>query len=342
MTERRLTGLLSQFASLDLIVVGDFFLDKYLIIDPALSEVSLETGLEAYQVVDRRPQPGAAGTVTNNLTALGVGTVRAIGVIGDDGEGYELRKGLAKTGVRTDLLVETPDRFTPTYTKPMLMEPDGGERELNRQDTKNRSPLPAEVEEAVIANLRAAVGSAHGVIVADQVQERNCGVITDRVRAELADLAAAHADTVFLADSRLRVGEYRNLTIKPNRREAVAAVRPDHVGEESLDLATACAQELHERSRQPVFLTLGEAGIMVVSQAGQQHVPAVRVEGPTDIVGAGDSTTAGIVCALCSRASLTEAAVLANLVASITIQQLGTTGSASPHQIVARFRETAS
>jgi bifunctional ADP-heptose synthase (sugar kinase/adenylyltransferase) len=98
--------------------VGDFFLDKYLSLDPALSEISLETGLEAYQVVEIRYSPGAAGTVVSNLRAMEV-QVSTLGVIGRDGEGFDLKQGLLKRGVYIDALIETADRFTPTYTKPM-------------------------------------------------------------------------------------------------------------------------------------------------------------------------------------------------------------------------------
>ena len=61
MSPGRLESLLSRFAGLSVLVVGDFFLDKYLVLDPALDEPSLETGLAARQVVDRRCMPGAAG-----------------------------------------------------------------------------------------------------------------------------------------------------------------------------------------------------------------------------------------------------------------------------------------
>ena len=54
-------------------------------------------------------------------------------------------------------------------------------------------------------------------------------------------------------------------------------------------------------------------------------MPGLEVAGPIDIVGAGDSVAAGIVSALCAGASNPEAALVGNLVASITIQQLGTT-----------------
>jgi bifunctional ADP-heptose synthase (sugar kinase/adenylyltransferase) len=65
----------------------------------------------------------------------------------------------------------------------------------------------------------------------------------------------------------------------------------------------------------------------------------VLVSGPIDIVGAGDSTMAGIVTSLCAGAAPGEAALVGNLVASITIQQIGTTGTASRQQALERFRE---
>ncbi|MBI1831693.1 MAG: carbohydrate kinase, partial [Planctomycetes bacterium] len=63
-------------------VLGDLFLDRYLDIDPAIGEPSIETGLDAYQVVRVRSAPGAAGTVINNLAALGAGRIVPISMIG--------------------------------------------------------------------------------------------------------------------------------------------------------------------------------------------------------------------------------------------------------------------
>src|SRR4051794_15211529 len=96
LTDPKLERLLSRIAALRIGVLGDLFLDRYLEIDTALTEPSIETGLDVYQVVRVRSQPGAAGTVLNNLIALGVQQACPIAVIGDDGEGYELRQGLAE------------------------------------------------------------------------------------------------------------------------------------------------------------------------------------------------------------------------------------------------------
>jgi rfaE bifunctional protein kinase chain/domain len=335
----RLRTLLAHFPDVHILVVGDYFLDHYLIIDRALSEVSLETGLEAYQVAEVRSSPGAAGTVTSNLRALGI-QVTALGVIGDDGMGYELLRGLAERGVRTDLLIQAPDRFTPTYTKPMRRELDGRIHEIERLDIKNRQPLSVEMEQEIIRRLRAQIDLVDGIIVADQVPERNCGAITDRVRAALGELGRSRADKIIAVDSRVRIGEFVHTIAKPNAREAVHAIYPEWdaptIGRNT---AEECGLALGQRTGKPVFLTIGADGVLVCDQGQVNHVPGIRVSGPIDIVGAGDSTMAGIVSSLCSGATLAEAALVGNLVASITIQQIGTTGTATPAQVITRHEE---
>jgi len=337
MNEERITTLLSRFGDTHVLVVGDYFLDRYLIVDRSLSERSLETGLEAYQVTEVKCSPGAAGTVTSNLRALGI-QVTALGVIGEDGMGFELLRGLRGNGVNVEQLIQVPDRFTPTYTKPMLQEGDGRIHEIQRIDIKNRRILPKPLEEQLIRALHEVTPFVQGIIVADQVQERNCGVITDRVRGTLGELALAHPNKIVAADSRVRIGEFRHLVLKPNVSEAVHAIRPDIPGQEiGRALVEESGRALYQRGRKPVFLTVGAEGILVFNAEGITHVPGVRVEGPVDIVGAGDSTMAGIVSALCCGATYAEAALIGNLVASITIQQIGTTGTATREQVLERY-----
>ena len=54
----RLDQLLAGIARQRLLVIGDYFLDLYLDIDQRLAETSIETGLEAHQVVRRRTSAG--------------------------------------------------------------------------------------------------------------------------------------------------------------------------------------------------------------------------------------------------------------------------------------------
>ena len=89
-TEARLEGILNQFRDQRILVIGDFYLDAYWYIDKTRSTLSLETPWHTNPVVEQRYSPGAAGTVTNNLKALGVGSVYTLGVIGEDGFGGTL------------------------------------------------------------------------------------------------------------------------------------------------------------------------------------------------------------------------------------------------------------
>ncbi|MBT7121827.1 MAG: carbohydrate kinase, partial [Clostridia bacterium] len=136
MQRERLEELLNRLKDIRIAVVGDFFLDRYFMIDSSLNEKSLETDLIAYQVTEKRLFPGAAGTVTNNLAALGVGKIYAVGVIGSDGEGFELTRELNNRGVDTSYLVQDERIFTPTYTKPVIKSEM---RELSRLDIRNRA-----------------------------------------------------------------------------------------------------------------------------------------------------------------------------------------------------------
>lgn len=317
LTTELVERILATIPSRTIGLIGDLFLDRYLDIDPARDEPSVETGLTAYQVTGVRSYPGALGTVLNNLVALGVGRLVPIASIGDDGEGYELRQALgAMKGVELGGVFAAPGRRTPTYTKPMY-----GAKELNRLDIKNRTRTPVFVQDAILKMLDDAWPNMDALIVLDQVSEEDCGVVTKRVRDRLAELGAKEPEKFVLADSRERIGLFRTVCVKPNERE-LAGGRAGDTG-------------------RAAFYTHGERGIELQLSDGRpaKHVPAYPVSGPVDICGAGDSCSAGITSAMVSGLVHEQAAAFGNLVASITIQQIGVTGTATPDQVRARWRE---
>src|SRR5665213_323134 len=138
----RLNELMTRFPGHRMAVLGDFFLDKYLEVSPELAEPSLETGRVAHQVMAVRRYPGAAGTVVNNLAALGAGKLHAIGAVGDDGEAYDLCQRLNRIGCSTAGLLRCSELLTPTYLKPRDQNLAGLAGEHSRYDTKNRVPTP--------------------------------------------------------------------------------------------------------------------------------------------------------------------------------------------------------
>jgi rfaE bifunctional protein kinase chain/domain len=338
LTQDRLEHILEHIPQLTIGVVGDLFLDRYLDIDVALTEPSIETGLDAYQVVAVRSLPGAAGTVINNLVALGVERVHAVAVIGDDGEGYELLQALNRMrGVDATRVLVRADRRTPTYTKPMLREPGLPARELNRFDIHNWTSLPEDAEEHVLRAIDELWPRLDALLVLDQVRLENRGVVTARIRQRLVEVGGRHPEKLMLADSRERIGLFQNVWVKPNLRECDRATTSAVAPLESRETRESSAARLARRTGRPVFCTMGARGILVVDPRSEPVeewlVPALNIAGPIDTVGAGDSVSAALAVALASGASLPEAAALGNLIASITIGQLGTTGTATPAQI---------
>lgn len=319
-------------------VFGDYALDKYLCIDPARDEPSVETGLTAWQVYEKRIYAGAGGTISNNLRALGA-RVRCIGLAGCDGEGFELMGCLQRIGTDTTGMVQDESLCTCTYVKPMRRQPDGSFQEGNRLDFRNFSPPSLAVQRRLLENLEAALPQTDAVLLIDQFCQRNLGVITDFVRDRLNQLAKQHPEVLFYVDSRAFSGEFCNMIVKCNNFELMAMGRGAAGDPE--DAAALCrqARQLGEKTGSTFFVTRGSRGMMVCERGEIYPVAAVPVAGPVDIVGAGDAASAGIVLGLTLGLTLRQAAVLGCCVSSVTIQQLGVTGTATVPQVTGRLKD---
>lgn len=333
----RFDAITSRYSALRVVLIGDFCLDRYLEIDPARAETSIETGLPVRNVVRVRSQPGGAGTILNNLVALGIGSIHALGFSGEDGEGYELRRALrALPGVRLDDFLETSLRRTFTYCKPLLMLPGRPPEELNRLDSKNWEPTPVDLEDSLIRALHRLAPQADAIIALDQVDVADTGVVTRRVQAALGELAAAHPHRYILADSRRGLGDWPAVGFKMNAVELAALLRQP--APPAIQAIQEQARQLARRNGHPVIVTLAERGVVGALPNGTiEHVESLPVRGPIDIVGAGDAVTANLAAALAGGASLREALELAMAGASVVVHQLGTTGTASLDQLRERL-----
>lgn len=332
MNAGKIARALDRAGEIRVAVFGDYCLDKYLYMDPKRDELSVETGLMAWQIHEKRMFPGAGGTVTSNLRSLGV-QVTCIGLMGDDGEGYDLRKALEKIGADSSLMVVSDEICTGTYTKPMRLQEDGSWKESNRLDFRNFQEPPRKLQEQLLANLESCLDKVDGVILLDQFFQRNLGVITDYVREKLAELAVKYPEVIFFADSRSYIRQFRNVIVKCNNFELMAG-QGDPEDPQALK---ARAEELEAAAGKPVFVTRGSDGMLALTKGQVIPVPAFRVTGPIDICGAGDASSAGIVLGLSLGLRPEEAALLGCAVSSITIQQVGVTGTATVPQVQQRL-----
>jgi len=330
---QRLRSIASRYNGLRVAIVGDFCLDRYLEIDPAKKEISLETGLPVHNVTHVRSQPGGAGTILNNLVALGIGRIFPIGFYGEDGEGYELSRALKHLrGVSLNYFFSTSERRTFTYTKPLLTRSGKIPKELNRLDLKNWTPTPTTIGRKLARAIYQLASSVDAMIILDQTDIPRTGVVTREVLKAIRSVAKSKPKLVIIADSRQGLRHFRSVTFKLNVNELAA-----HVGAriklQPAQIRTAIGR-LAKKHKHPIFVTLAERGIIGATANGDvAHIQALPIRGEIDIVGAGDAVTANLAAALAASASNCEALEIANAAASVVIHKLGTTGTATIAEI---------
>ena len=333
MDSARFSAIVERYPGLRVAVLGDFCLDRYLEIDPARTEVSLETGLPVHNVTNVRAQPGGAGTIVNNLSALGVGTILPVGLVGDDGEGYELTHALETlAGVRLNHFVHTRHRHTFTYCKPLIIEAGKPPVELNRLDLKNWTPTSAWLQGLLIKQLQEVATAVDAIIVLDQVDIPETGVVTQKVLAALKSLVEAKPELSVLADSRRGLRGFPPVVFKMNAAELSALTgASDELSAEQVEAAAAA---LAGDSGRNVFVTLADRGMLGATANGElKYMPALPLRGAIDVVGAGDAVSANLTVAMAAGANLGETLELANAAASVVVHKLGTTGTASVEEI---------
>lgn len=335
LTRSRLLELIEHIQSARIGVIGDFTLDGYWHADMERAELSRETPLFPRPIVQESYSPGGAANVAWNLADLGVREVLAFSVLGEDWRGHLLRGLMAKEGIRTDGMFNQADRVSPFYGKIMLRAVGRAEQEDARVDFINTHPIAPEMEDSLLNHLSEATRSLDALIVADYQDQ---GVMTTRVIEGLLAVAKETPRMPIVVDSRSRAAAYRSLILKPNEIEAARLFFPEQdPGAVRLEALVEAAIAYQAGSGRPIFITRGAEGCLVCYEGHCEAVPGVQAAGPIDAVGAGDAFIAALAACLSVGADPIEAAGFANLAASITIQKIGITGTASPDELLAKF-----
>lgn len=319
-SEQELRSRLERFSDLDVVVLGDFSLDAYWDLDTAEPELSLETGQPVQDVKEQRYGLGAGGNVATALRAIGVGTVRAVGVCGADPFGHRLLAEMDALGIdRSGVLMLDEPWQTMVYAKPYR-----GDEEQSRLDFGSTGALPEGVHDQLLTHFERALASADAVIINQQIVS---GLYTDQVLARVRELLTARPALTSVVDTRHLGVPIPQAALKLNALEATTCAgeepRESLIDDDALTLALRIAQENGTR----VFLTRGEAGLVVATAEGATAVLPVDAGSRVDAVGAGDVVTAALAATLGSGGSPLEAGTIANLAAAVSVRVLRATGA---------------
>ena len=329
MKTERVSEILDKIKNVKIAVYGDFCLDAYWLLSPEGSEVSVETGLQAQAVKKHYYTLGGASNIVANLAALGPTKIRAIGAIGDDIFGRELKSQLDKLSIETSALIMQEEGFdTVTFAKKYLQDD-----EQPRIDFGFCNKRSKQTDDELIRNLRNALENCDAVIFNQQVP----GSLNNETFINDANaLFDEFDDKIVLFDSRHYSGKFRNVHRKTNDIEAALLngvnARIDDVI--TLTDIKTYAQNLFDKSSKSVFVTRGARGILTVDAEGVHHAPGVQLLKKIDTVGAGDTTISALGLCLAAGVAPAEAAQFANLAAAVTVQKLFQTGTASSEEVL--------
>ncbi len=182
-----------------------------------------------------------------------------------------------------------PTASTFTYTK--LLNGQTGEEDRPRVDFINARPPEPAWDLELVAGLETAAPAYDAILVSDQAETAQGGVVTSAMREAVRRVAAANPRTLVWVDSRVRAEHFRGVIVKPNREEAeTASLRA---------LGRVDFAALRRHMEAPLLVvTHGAGGAELVDERGSRWAPARRIAHPVDICGAGDSFSAGAALAL--------------------------------------------
>lgn len=331
----RAEQLLSSFADLRLLVVGDLMLDRYLY--GVAERISPEAPVPVVRVLRETCVPGGAANVAANVAALGA-RVDVAGIAGDDADAATLnallgRLNIARGGVwRRERLA--------TIVKTRIM---ADRQQVARVDRDGSFSLDREETRAFCDQVRERVRRVDGVILEDYGK----GTLTQDVVDTVLSEAQAHPVPVGFDPREDHTLGLKGITLAtPNWREALHAAgkpcdaRPDEAP--TAALLDRVADGLMERwAPRLLIMTLGPQGIYLAPREGPRQLIPTRAREVFDVSGAGDTVIAACLLALAAGASDVEAAEIGNHAAGVVVGKLGT-AVCSPAELIASIagRET--
>lgn len=318
LTAASLERVLAGAAEARVLVVGDIMLDRYL--SGEVDRISPEAPVPVLQAVAHRRALGGAANVAAGVRALGA-SCELVGVVGGDSAGAHVRRLLSRSTIPSDGLVVDPSR--PSTTKLRVL---ARHQQIVRIDREATHPVTGDVADALLESAFARLADADVLIL----QDYDKGSLDPAIAGPL--LAEARAgNIVSIVDPKLRnfFGYFGCDVFKPNGREVAAAMGLESAPEGAEELRAVAARV----GCRDLLVTAGERGMHLLEADSDvvERIPSHARE-VYDVSGAGDAVTAVLGVALAVGTTPSEAAVLANFAAGLSVARLGA-GPVHPEEL---------
>lgn len=304
---------MARFPECRVLVVGDIMLDEYVF--GTVGRISPEAPVPVVVVLRDARVPGGAANVALNLAGLRV-KVEMAGLVGADAAGMQVARALRARRIGVSAVVSDPDRPTTVKTRVIAHS-----QQVVRVDREIKGPPSRRTQDALRRRVRAALAGVDGVVFSDYRK----GALSLELVREVTAAARARGLFVAVDPKQSDFGCYRGCTlITPNKMEAQAALGGRELRTD-LDVWDGGKDLLRKTGAEAILITRGEEGMTLVERGRKAsfHVPALARE-VFDVTGAGDTVIGTLAACLAAGAPLREAAVLANIAASVVVGEVGT------------------
>ena len=151
--------IFDSFPKLKVLIVGDVMLDAY--VWGKVERISPEAPVPVVVAHHREYRLGGAGNVILNVHALGAEPI-ICSVIGMDTQGQNLLEELTKRGLRTDGILQSPDRIT-TIKERII----AGSQQVVRVDTETDKVITLEEQAQLIDKAKELMNNCDVVLFQD-------------------------------------------------------------------------------------------------------------------------------------------------------------------------------
>lgn len=305
--------LFEQFNGLNILVVGDVMIDRYL--TGNVDRISPEAPVPIVHLNDSDNRLGGAANVALNLKALGA-TPYLCSVIGKDENAEVFLNLLPENQLSTRGIIQSSERVTTVKTRVIA-----NHQHLLRVDREDTHDLSSKEEEAYLNNIRDLLESKEFHVIL--FQDYNKGVLSYNVIRGII-LDAIKRDIPTAVDPKYKnFWAYKHVTLfKPNLKEIRTQLEQD-VAVNMTDLTEASAQIKSKLGNQLTMITLSEKGLFIEDDKKYTDVVPTQERIIADVCGAGDTVIS--VTSLCLALGIDpkEIAVLANLAGGQVCEKIG-------------------
>lgn len=317
LTAKQLNDIFDAFEQKKVLVIGDVMLDAY--VWGKVDRISPEAPVPVVAVQSQDNRLGGAGNVGLNLQSLGAQTIMC-SVIGDDGNGRELKDIFKASGMDVSGLVETRDRMTTTKFRII-----GNKAQMLRVDRETTDPLDAELFQELCARIDQILKNQTVDVIIFQDYDK--GVISPGLIDFVVARAKQKQIPVMVDPKKRNFLSYKGVTLmKPNLKEMVEGLNLNIQADSMESLHHASRTLLEKLDAEMVLNTLSEKGVYILwkenSELKEKHIPA-HFRNISDVSGAGDTVIS--VAALCMAEGLqpAETAFLSNLAGGLVCEEVG-------------------